>query len=64
MMDEKEYAWLQRLEKGIDAAWDDLTEWEQRFMENLLERFRRWGRKTKVSPKEWGIIARISEKIV
>jgi len=41
-----------------------LSAWEQRFIEDLLERFRRWGMKTKISPKEWGIITEISDKAI
>ena len=63
-LDDKEYAWLQRLEREIDKAWDELTKWERKFMEDLLERFKKYGRKTMISPSQWGIIARISEKIV
>ena len=63
-MTAKEFAWIQRLEKEVDKVWDDLTEWEQRFMEDLLERFRRWGQRTMISPKQWEIITRISEKII
>ena len=33
-------------------------------MEDLLERFRRYGRKTMISPAQWGVITRISEKII
>jgi len=63
-MTQKEFDWLQRLEKNVDAHWDELTAWEQRFTEDLLERFRRWGMKTKISPKEWGIITEISDKAI
>jgi len=51
-MTQKEFDWLQRLEQNVDAQWDELTVWEQRFIEDLLERFRRWGMKTKISPNE------------
>ncbi len=39
-MTQKEFDWLQRLEQNVDAQWDELTVWEQRFIEDLLERFR------------------------
>ena len=61
---QKEMAWLSRIEQSIDTAWDDLTAWEKRFMEDILERFRRWGVKTQISKKQWESITRISEKIV
>jgi len=59
-----EYDWMKRLEAGIDKAWHELTEWEQRFMENRLEAFRRYGVKTRISKAQWKIIDRISEKIL
>lgn len=63
-LDDDEYAWLEKLEKGIDKAWDGLTRWERKFMEDTLERFRKYQRKTMISPTQWAIIARISEKII
>jgi hypothetical protein len=60
----KEYEWLGQLSTACDLHWDELTEWEKKFMEDILERFREWGIKTKISPKQWEIITRISEKII
>lgn len=61
---DKEVAWLTRLEQNIDTAWKDLTFWEQRFMEDILEKFKRYGVKTQISKNQWARIAEISEKIV
>ena len=61
---DKECAWMERIEKEVDKVWDDLTPWEQKFIEDLLERFKRFGDKTTISPKQWEIITRISEKII
>jgi len=63
-MTKEEFDWLTKLEKEVDKHWDELNKWEQRFVENLLERFRRWGIKTKISPKEWSIITAISDKAI
>ena len=63
-MTKKEFDWLQRLEKEVDKHWDELTKWEQKFTEDPLERFRRWGMKTKISVKEWGIITAISDRAI
>lgn len=63
-MTREEFDWLTKLEKEVDKHWDELNQWEQRFTESLLERFRRWGIKTKISPKEWGIITEISDKAI
>ena len=61
---DKECAWMERIEKEVDKVWDDLTPWEQKFIESLLERFKHFGDKTMISPKQWEIITRISEKII
>ena len=63
-LDDKEHAWLQRLEKNIDREWEALTGWEKKFLEDILENFRRYGRRTMISPRQWESIARISEKII
>jgi len=63
-MTQKEYDWMVRLQAAADVYWDELTDWEKRFMEDVLERFRQWGIKTKISLKQWEIITRISEKII
>ena len=64
MMTPKEYAWLQKLEKEVDKHWDDLNKWEKTFVENLLERFRKWGKKMIISKREWEIITEISDKAI
>lgn len=64
MLDQKECDWMKRIEKEVDKVWDDLTLWEQKFIEDTLERFKRYGDKTMISLKQWEIITRISEKII
>jgi hypothetical protein len=64
MLDDKENAWLERLENEIDKAWPGLNAWEQKFMEDILEDFRKYGRRMFLSPKQWAAIARVSEKII
>jgi hypothetical protein len=53
-----------KLKTAVDTHWDELTAFEQKFAEDLLERFRQWGIKTRISPKQWEIITRISEKVL
>jgi len=55
---------MERIEKEVDKVWDDLTPWEQKFTEDLLEKFKRYGNRTMISPKQWEILTRISEKII
>jgi len=64
MLSQKESDWIKRLEKAVDINWDDLTEWEKSFIEDVLERFRCWGEKIKISKKQWEILTRISDKII
>jgi len=59
-----EYDWMKRLEAAVDKGWDELSEWEQRFLENRLEAFRQYGMRTRISKAQWNIIGRISEKIL
>jgi hypothetical protein len=61
---QKEFDWMKRIEGEIDKVWADLSTWEQRFMENRIEAFRKYGMKTRISKPQWGIIAKISEKII
>ncbi len=63
-MKREEFKWLQKLDKAVDLNWDDMTEWERRFIEDILERFHQHGERTIISPKQWEIITRISEKVV
>ncbi len=61
---DKEFAWLQKIEKVIDKEWDNLNKWGQNFIENLLERFRQYGARTYISKAQWEVITKISDKIV
>lgn len=61
---QQEMAWLSRLEQSIDAAWGDLTRWERKFMEDVLEQYRRFGVKTQITKNQWARITEISEKII
>jgi hypothetical protein len=61
---QKEFDWIKRIEAEVDKVWDDLNDWEKRFMENILEMFRRYGMKTKLSKGQWRVLDRISEKII
>lgn len=56
---------LARLRELIDdfPACSRLNTWEVNFMEDLTQRVRDFGDKTIMSPKQWGIIDRIEEKV-
>lgn len=68
-MTQIEFNWFKNLEakvKETDLSLSpSLTAWEQSFVEDILERFRQYGRKTRISPKQWETIRRLyEEKIV
>ncbi|HSW39221.1 MAG TPA: hypothetical protein VLL97_06990 [Acidobacteriota bacterium] len=75
-MTQIEFNWFKNLEaqvKGTDfnnrgtdlSLSPSLTAWEQSFVEDILERFRQYGQKTRISPKQWETIRRLyEEKIV
>jgi len=64
MMRTIEADWLKLLEPAVDQYWDELSAFEQKFIENILARFKKYGSRTFVSTKEWGVIALISEKVL
>ena len=61
---EKEFDWMKRIEREIDKARDNLKDWEKIFMEGVLEDFRRYGMKTRLSKGQWRVLDKISEKII
>lgn len=61
---QKEFDWMKRLEKEVDKHWDELNEWEKKFVEDLLERFRMYGMRTQISKKQWETITEISDKAI
>ncbi len=64
MLDNKELQWILKLKANVDKHWDELTAFEQKFMEDLLERFNKYADHTMISQGQWEIIGRISEKIL
>ena len=60
----EETAWLDRIKKHVDLEWKDLNSFQQKFIEDLLERYDRYGKKTFISPKQWEVITEISEKVI
>ena len=52
------------LENVIGAFKDDpeaCNEWEQGFMNDMAERFDKYGERTYVSAKQWSIITRVAD---
>lgn len=56
-----------KVQQTITAAKDnfeDLTEWEQGFMVSTEERVLQYGQDIRMSPKQWGVIDRVYDKLV
>ena len=59
----EEYKWISFLKATIDSAWDELNDFEKKFIEDIIERFNKYSMKTIITKKQWDILTRISEKI-
>lgn len=42
---------------------DDLTDWEQNFLEENLDRYDTYGERTRISEAQWKHLHRIAEKL-
>lgn len=62
-MTEKNFKMLKKIEAAVDEHWDDLTQWEKGFIEDILERFRLYGKNTHISARQWEFIEKIFDKI-
>ena len=63
-LSDKEFNWMKKLGKEIDKSWDDLTDWEKKFMEDILSRFSAYGKRLLISKYQREKIGQISEKII
>jgi hypothetical protein len=57
-------AFLERMERAFSLTRNDMTPWEEKFLGDVLLRFRKYGDRTLVSRTQWEILTRISEKII
>jgi hypothetical protein len=62
-LDHRETDLLDLLRDEIDERGEDLTDWEHDFVEDLLERYEKYAEMIMLSPKQWGVINRILEKM-
>lgn len=56
--------WIVRLIPAGHQGWERLSDAERRFFVEMEVRFRVRGREIRLSPKQWGIITDISEKVL
>lgn len=67
MTDEEIYK-LELIINGVKESMDDpnsdVTEWEQNFVIDQEKRYKEWGDRMRLSPKQWEVLNRIYEKVV
>lgn len=54
-----------RLDLVLKRAFDNpaLSEWEQEFVSQQIDRLAKYGRRMRLSEKQWAVIERIGEKV-
>jgi len=61
-MDQREAKRLDWILSKAQMATEDLTEWEESFVNDMTERFEKYGRSLSVSEKQWDVLERIRDK--
>lgn len=54
------------LESVIEARADHghmISEWERKFLDDQKQRYDKYGEETRMSPKQWAVIAKIADKL-
>jgi hypothetical protein len=64
ILTDRECLWIERIQKAFPRKRDELTEWECKFIQDLLHRFVTYGDRTQISRDQWARITEISEKII
>ena len=58
-----EEAWVQGLIDAFVADPRKVSEWERGFMDDQVKRFEEIAAEIRFSPKQWGILDRVAEKL-
>ena len=61
-MDQREAKRLDWILAKAQTTTEDLTEWEQGFVDDMTERFEKYGRSLTVSERQWDVLERICSK--
>lgn len=64
MMDQREAKRLDWILAKAQTTTEDLTEWEESFVNDMTERFEKYGLSLTVSERQWDVLERIAEKAV
>lgn len=62
-MDSEQAYKLELIINGAKDNWDELTEWEQGFLVSIEERYKEYGQRTLISPKQWTFLDKIYDKV-
>ena len=62
MMDQLEAKRLDWILAKAQMATEDLTEWEECFVNDMTDRLEKYGRSLTVSDKQWDVLERICDK--
>jgi hypothetical protein len=63
VIDAEEYEEIERILNAAEENESRLTPWEVLFVDGLAHDFGTWGRKTKMSEKQWKILRRIDRRL-
>lgn len=62
-MTEDETAFLESMFAAIDDHGHMISDWERNFMKDQKSRYEKYGDDTRMSPKQWTVIAKIADKL-
>ncbi len=62
MIDKLEAKRLDWILAKAQSTTEELTEWEQRFVDDMTDKYERRGRSLTVSDKQWDVLDRIRDK--
>lgn len=63
VLGDDEYTELEEILNAAEQNESRLTPWEVEFVDGLFHQLGQWGRKTKVSEKQWTILRRIKRRV-
>ena len=63
-MDQRDAKRLDWILAKAQTTMEDLTEWEESFVNDMTERFEKYGLSLTVSERQWDVLERIAEKAV
>lgn len=55
---------LESIKSSVDSGWDNLTNWEKKFIEDYLDKYEQYGKGTFISARQLDILLSIGEKVL